>query len=182
MYITRAAATFADLAQQQGNKVELQNQSQQNIISNCPMQPVHSSLILQSSNSSCPFVSLRRQASTECDTPCLTHASWFTSRREGLKDRPQTSRSRRKRSSSWRNSSIRLVNSFFVVFCIPWNLSIKPEILCFKIYVRHTGKDLSYIEDNMERDKFMSPKEAMDFGLVDRILEHPPRQGWIYLL
>ena len=30
----------------------------------------------------------------------------------------------------------------------------------------------------MERDKFMSPKEAMEFGLVDRILEHPPRQGW----
>ena len=59
---------------------------------------------------------------------------------------------------------------------------IKPEILCFKIYVRHTGKDISYIEDNMERDKFMSPKEAMDFGLVDRILEHPPRQGQIYLL
>merc|ERR1712027_226239 len=25
--------------------------------------------------------------------------------------------------------------------------------------------------------KFMSPKEAMEFGLVDRILEHPPRQG-----
>ena len=45
-----------------------------------------------------------------------------------------------------------------------------------KIYVRHTGKELSYIEDNMERDKFMSPKEAMEFGLVDRILEHPPRQ------
>ena len=49
----------------------------------------------------------------------------------------------------------------------------------FKIYVRHTGKELSYIEDNMERDKFMSPKEAMEFGLVDRILEHPPRQGSI---
>merc|ERR1719471_2416044 len=46
-----------------------------------------------------------------------------------------------------------------------------------QIYVRHTGKELSYIEDNMERDKFMSPKEAMEFGLVDRILEHPPRQG-----
>ena len=52
-----------------------------------------------------------------------------------------------------------------------------PSFPYCKIYVRHTGKELSYIEDNMERDKFMSPKEAMEFGLVDRILEHPPRQG-----
>ena len=29
----------------------------------------------------------------------------------------------------------------------------------------------------MERDKFMSPREAMEFGLIDRILEHPPKQG-----
>ena len=45
------------------------------------------------------------------------------------------------------------------------------------IYVRHTGKELSFIEQNMERDKFLSPKEALDFGLIDKILEHPPRQG-----
>ena len=53
----------------------------------------------------------------------------------------------------------------------------QPLTFPFKIYVRHTGKDLSYIEDNMERDKFMSPREAMEFGLIDRILEHPPKQG-----
>ena len=45
------------------------------------------------------------------------------------------------------------------------------------IYVRHTGKDLEYIEQNMERDKFMSPFEAKEFGLVDKILEHPPKPG-----
>lgn len=27
----------------------------------------------------------------------------------------------------------------------------------------------------MERDKFMSPNEAKEFGLIDKILEHPPK-------
>lgn len=26
----------------------------------------------------------------------------------------------------------------------------------------------------MERDKFMSPVEAKEFGIIDKILEHPP--------
>merc|ERR1712141_805516 len=42
-----------------------------------------------------------------------------------------------------------------------------------EIYVKHTGQDLSFIEQNMERDKFMSPAQARDFGLIDKILEHP---------
>ena len=46
-----------------------------------------------------------------------------------------------------------------------------------EIYVKHTGRDLSFIEQNMERDKFMSPNEARDFGLIDKILEHPPKEG-----
>ena len=29
----------------------------------------------------------------------------------------------------------------------------------------------------MERDNFMSPVEAMSFGLVDKVLEHPPLPG-----
>jgi len=30
---------------------------------------------------------------------------------------------------------------------------------------------------SMERDKFMSPQEALDFGLIDDILQHPPKPG-----
>ncbi|KHJ45512.1 endopeptidase Clp [Trichuris suis] len=30
------------------------------------------------------------------------------------------------------------------------------------------------LQDAMERDRFMSPKEASEFGLVDKVLEHPP--------
>eukprot|EP00095_Tigriopus_kingsejongensis_P008979 maker-scaffold334_size202906-snap-gene-1.36 protein:Tk08979 transcript:maker-scaffold334_size202906-snap-gene-1.36-mRNA-1 annotation:"atp-dependent clp protease proteolytic mitochondrial" len=44
-----------------------------------------------------------------------------------------------------------------------------------QIYVKHTGQSLDYIERSMERDKFMSPVEAKEFGLVDKILEHPPK-------
>ena len=33
------------------------------------------------------------------------------------------------------------------------------------IYVKHTGQELSVIEDAMERDKFLSPQEAKDFGV-----------------
>ena len=46
-----------------------------------------------------------------------------------------------------------------------------------EIYVKHTGRELSFIEQNMDRDKFMSPSEARDFGLIDKILEHPPKEG-----
>ena len=29
----------------------------------------------------------------------------------------------------------------------------------------------------MERDRFMSPTEAKEFGLIDNVLEHPPVLG-----
>ncbi|RZF46531.1 hypothetical protein LSTR_LSTR017688 [Laodelphax striatellus] len=44
-----------------------------------------------------------------------------------------------------------------------------------KLYVKHTGLNLEVIEQNMERDKFMSPDEAKSFGIIDSILDHPPK-------
>lgn len=29
----------------------------------------------------------------------------------------------------------------------------------------------------MERDRYLSPMEAQDFGLIDRVLVHPPQAG-----
>jgi ATP-dependent Clp protease protease subunit len=44
-----------------------------------------------------------------------------------------------------------------------------------EIYVRHTGQSLSTIESAVERDKFMSPDEAKQFGLIDEVmLKRPP--------
>ncbi len=42
------------------------------------------------------------------------------------------------------------------------------------IYVKHTGQPLDVIEQNMERDKFMSPEEAKAFGLIDEVVERRP--------
>ncbi|MGH8518125.1 MAG: ATP-dependent Clp endopeptidase proteolytic subunit ClpP, partial [Panacagrimonas sp.] len=43
-----------------------------------------------------------------------------------------------------------------------------------KIYVRHTGQDLKTIEDAMERDRFMTPEEAKNFGLIDEVISQRP--------
>ncbi|QMW24360.1 ATP-dependent Clp protease proteolytic subunit [Sandaracinobacteroides saxicola] len=42
------------------------------------------------------------------------------------------------------------------------------------LYAKYTGKPLEVIENAMERDKFMSPDEAKDFGLIDEIYEKRP--------
>ena len=47
-------------------------------------------------------------------------------------------------------------------------LSLKKRLN--KIYVEHTKQKLSTIEKSMERDNFMSPQEALEFGLVDTII------------
>jgi ATP-dependent Clp protease protease subunit len=39
-----------------------------------------------------------------------------------------------------------------------------------KIYATHTGRPIEEIEKVMERDKFMSPTEALEFGLIDEVM------------
>lgn len=43
-----------------------------------------------------------------------------------------------------------------------------------ELYAKHTGQDLSVIEDAMERDRFMTPPEAVDFGLIDEVVVDRP--------
>jgi len=43
-----------------------------------------------------------------------------------------------------------------------------------EIYVRHTGQPLEVISNAVERDKFLSPLEAKEFGLVDEVVESRP--------
>jgi ATP-dependent Clp protease protease subunit len=52
---------------------------------------------------------------------------------------------------------------------------IKTRDRLNKIYVKHTGQDLKTIEDAMERDRFMTPQEAREFGLVDEVIAERPR-------
>ena len=43
-----------------------------------------------------------------------------------------------------------------------------------EIYVKHTGQPINVIEKNMERDKFFTSDEALEFGLIDKIIEQRP--------
>ena len=40
------------------------------------------------------------------------------------------------------------------------------------IYVKHTGKNYATLEADMDRDNYMTAKEALTYGLVDEIIEH----------
>ena len=41
-----------------------------------------------------------------------------------------------------------------------------------RLYAKHTKQDLKVVTEAMERDKFMTPEEAISFGLIDKIEEH----------
>lgn len=43
-----------------------------------------------------------------------------------------------------------------------------------QIYIKHTGQPLEKIEQAVERDKFMSPNEAREFGLIDEVVVARP--------
>lgn len=42
------------------------------------------------------------------------------------------------------------------------------------LYAKHTGQSIDKIAKCMERDMFMSPEEAKEFGLVDAVIEQRP--------
>ena len=42
------------------------------------------------------------------------------------------------------------------------------------IYVAHTGQDFQVIEEAVERDRYMSPEEAKEFGLIDEVVDKRP--------
>jgi len=43
-----------------------------------------------------------------------------------------------------------------------------------QILLKHTGQTLEKIEHDTDRDKFMDAKEALDYGIVDKVLERLP--------
>ena len=46
------------------------------------------------------------------------------------------------------------------------------------IYVKHTGQSLKDVEDALERDNFMSPERAKEFGIIDHVgVERPASAG-----
>jgi ATP-dependent Clp protease protease subunit len=46
-----------------------------------------------------------------------------------------------------------------------------------EVYAEHTGQSAERIHDDMERDRFFSPSEAVEYGLVDRVIESRDDNG-----
>ena len=48
-------------------------------------------------------------------------------------------------------------------------LSLKKRLN--EIYSKHTGKSVDEIKSSLERDNFMTPENAKDFGLIDKVVD-----------
>lgn len=46
-----------------------------------------------------------------------------------------------------------------------------------EIYVKHTGQSIEKIEGALERDNFMTPEDAKEFGLLDHVVETREEAG-----
>ncbi|RMH16785.1 MAG: ATP-dependent Clp protease proteolytic subunit [Gemmatimonadetes bacterium] len=46
-----------------------------------------------------------------------------------------------------------------------------------EILALHTGQPIERIEEDIDRDRFMSPQEAVEYGLIDKVLEGPSTNG-----
>jgi len=40
-----------------------------------------------------------------------------------------------------------------------------------EIYAQHSGREIEQVHDDMERDRYMTPDEAVEYGLIDRVLK-----------
>ncbi|GAA0147469.1 serine protease [Lithospermum erythrorhizon] len=42
------------------------------------------------------------------------------------------------------------------------------------LYAKHTGQDVALIQKHLDRDYFMTPEEAKDFGIIDEVIDQRP--------
>jgi len=48
---------------------------------------------------------------------------------------------------------------------------LRMREIVVEIYARHTGRPLEQVQRDIERDFFMTPAQAKDYGLIDSIIE-----------
>lgn len=46
--------------------------------------------------------------------------------------------------------------------------------MLYEITAKHTGKDVEQIRKDSDRDYYMSAQEALDYGIIDKIMERAP--------
>ena len=51
---------------------------------------------------------------------------------------------------------------------------IKVRTRLYQLIRKHTGQSVDRIEKDFDRDKWMDPGDALDYGMVDKILEQAP--------
>jgi len=51
---------------------------------------------------------------------------------------------------------------------------IRMRAMLNQLYVNHTGRDLEEVEKVMDRDTFMDVKQAVEFGVIDEVLNKRP--------
>jgi ATP-dependent Clp protease protease subunit len=54
---------------------------------------------------------------------------------------------------------------------IHMNEILKTRKRMDEIYAFHTGQSEEQVHVDMERDRFFKPEEAVEYGLIDRVLE-----------
>ncbi len=52
---------------------------------------------------------------------------------------------------------------------------LKSKRLLNELFAKHTGRDVEQIARDTERDRYMSASEAVEYGIVDEILENAPK-------
>ena len=45
------------------------------------------------------------------------------------------------------------------------------------LLAKHTGQPLETIADDVDRDRFMSPVEALEYGIIDQVVERRSEEG-----
>jgi ATP-dependent Clp protease protease subunit len=51
---------------------------------------------------------------------------------------------------------------------------LKTRDLLFNIIAKHTGKDMKKIKKDADRDYYMTSEEALEYGIIDKIMERRP--------
>ena len=51
---------------------------------------------------------------------------------------------------------------------------LRTRDMLYNIIAEHSGKDYEQIKKDADRDNYMTSQEALDYGLVDKVLERPP--------
>ena len=41
-----------------------------------------------------------------------------------------------------------------------------------EIYAQHTGQEIDRVHADMDRDRYFTPEQAVEYGLIDRIIKH----------